>query len=170
MNVKRGEQCSHCGRYNSRHVVANGVVVKDGKVLLVKRGIEPEIRKWALPGGYMDWDETIEETVVREVREETGVEAEVRFMIGVYSSPKRRNDPNQNVAISFALTPVTIDLKPQVSEIEELKWVDLQAIPEDTAFDHDDIIQAFLRKEVEGRVVATVDPESRRIQDNKYGK
>jgi ADP-ribose pyrophosphatase YjhB (NUDIX family) len=146
-NIPRGTLCPHCGRYNSRHVVSNGVVVKDDKILLIRRGIEPEIGKWALPGGYMDWDETIEQTVVREVKEETGIDAQIKFMIGVYTNPQRKNDPNQNVSIIFSMSPLTHDPKPQESEIQEIQWGDIHSLPEDMAFDHADMIKDYLRKE-----------------------
>ncbi|PIP87870.1 hypothetical protein COW80_03470, partial [Candidatus Beckwithbacteria bacterium CG22_combo_CG10-13_8_21_14_all_01_47_9] len=53
-----------------RHVVVDALVVKDGQILLVKRGPGSylEIGKWAMPGGYLEMDETAEQAIVREVK------------------------------------------------------------------------------------------------------
>ncbi len=62
-------------RYPARPVVGIGIVIwRDDKVLLIKRGHEPAMGKWRLPGGGQDAGETIFETAVREAREETGLD------------------------------------------------------------------------------------------------
>ena len=53
------------------------IILKDDKILLVKRGAEPGIGKWSIPGGSMEFGETMEEAVKREVKEETGLDVEV---------------------------------------------------------------------------------------------
>ena len=50
----------------------DAVGVRDGKVLLIKRGNEPDKGKWALPGGLLDWDESASTAVLRELAEEAG--------------------------------------------------------------------------------------------------
>ena len=57
-------------------MVVDGLVIKNKRILLVKRdqGSFIEIGKWALPGGYLEQDETCEQAIIREVREETGYE------------------------------------------------------------------------------------------------
>ena len=73
-------------------LTADCVVVRPGsEVLLVRRGGEPFKGCWALPGGFMEMDETIEHCAVRELEEETGLrfaERDLR-LIGVYSAPGR---------------------------------------------------------------------------------
>ncbi|MCF8038662.1 MAG: NUDIX hydrolase [Desulfohalobiaceae bacterium] len=54
-------------------MAVGGVVVHKGRVLLVKRGQEPSLGRWSIPGGRVELGETIEEAVEREIREETGV-------------------------------------------------------------------------------------------------
>jgi len=145
--VKRGEKCPHCERYNSRNIVVDGIVIHDEKVLLVKRGIEPGKGLWALIGGYLDWDETLEEAIVREVKEEAGVSAQVEKQVGVYSSPTRKGVINQNVAVAFALHATSTEIKPQESEVETAEWFDLTSLPENLAFDHLNMIQDYMGKE-----------------------
>lgn len=68
---------------------SDSVVIHNGRILLVKRATKPFKGYWTLPGGIMDSGETIEQTAVREVMEETGAKVKIRKMIGVYSGTKR---------------------------------------------------------------------------------
>src|SRR5687768_987877 len=77
-----------------RHVLRRPVVgvcvlgrTADGRVLLIRRG---DTGRWALPGGTLEWGETLERTLIRELREEAGVQ-DVRIgrLVGVYSDPSR---------------------------------------------------------------------------------
>ena len=61
---------------------ASGLIVRDGKVLLIRRGKQPYKDHWSLPGGGVEPGETIRDTVQREVREETGLEVDVGLVAG----------------------------------------------------------------------------------------
>lgn len=79
--------CRECGfiLYINPKVAAGALVEDDGRVVLVRRGVEPERGAWALPSGFAEYDETIEETAIRETREETGLDIELDALLGVYS-------------------------------------------------------------------------------------
>ncbi|HEU5140067.1 MAG TPA: NUDIX hydrolase [Bacillales bacterium] len=64
------------GEQNLFQIRATGVLIENGEILLVKQKVSEE-RSWSLPGGRVEHGETVEEAVIREVREETGLEAEV---------------------------------------------------------------------------------------------
>ena len=66
-----------------------------GGIVLVKRAIEPELGKWALPGGHVELDETLEHAAVREAKEETGLDITLIRQLHTYSDPKR--DPRNHV-------------------------------------------------------------------------
>src|SRR5438034_6923741 len=70
------------------------LIFEDGHVLLAHRR---DIDWWNLPGGGMEHGETVEEAVRREVREETGLEVEVKYLVGVYSKPQK-----QEVVLAFS--------------------------------------------------------------------
>src|SRR3989338_2570723 len=68
----------------------DGVIIKDGKVLLLKRAVKP-VGKWCLPGGRIEFRESAENAAEREILEETGLRTKVKRLVGVYSEPKRDN-------------------------------------------------------------------------------
>ena len=77
------------------------VVIKDDTVLLIRRGTPPKLGQWSLPGGKQEWGETVRETALREVREETGLEIELVDLIGVFDGIGR--DAEGDVAYHYTL-------------------------------------------------------------------
>ena len=79
--------CPACGYvvYYDPKVAATCIVERDCKVLMIKRGNQPGIGLWSMPGGYVDQGEIVEEAAVREVQEETGLVVEVDDLIGLFS-------------------------------------------------------------------------------------
>jgi len=76
-------------------VAVDGIVLQGGKLIAVRRKNEPYQGMPALPGGFVELGETTIEAVVREVREETGLETRVQRLVGVFSDPRR--DPRGHV-------------------------------------------------------------------------
>lgn len=80
-------------------VGVGGVVIENGRALLIKRGSEPLLGQWSIPGGTLEIGETLQEGVARELLEETGLEVEVQDMIEVFDriftehGPKDPGDP-----------------------------------------------------------------------------
>ena len=113
------------------------------KVLLVRRGGEPFKGCWAFPGGFLQNDETAKEGALRELREETGLEAAAIGELGVFSDPDR--DPRERV-ITIAYYAL---VKPfEViggDDADEAAWFPADALPE-LAFDHDKIFQAAMER------------------------
>lgn len=83
--------CSSCGfiaYVNPRLVVSTLPVTDDGRLVLIRRGIEPGYGWWAQPGGFLEIDETAHEGAVRETLEETGYVVEPTQLVGVYTRPQ----------------------------------------------------------------------------------
>jgi 8-oxo-dGTP diphosphatase len=109
------------------------------QVLLVRRGSPPP--GWALPGGFVDYGETVEAAAAREAREETGLEVRLIRQFRVYSDPGR--DPRgHSVTVVFLAEadgePVGQD------DAAEARWFPAPDLPPDLAFDHGDILRDAL--------------------------
>ena len=127
-------------------VTADGIVLKGNDIVLIKRGKEPFKGSYALPGGFLNYGERLEECAVREVLEETGVKTKVVELVGVYSSPDR--DPRGHfVTAVYHLEPVGGMLKAG-DDAKDAEWVPLDKLPK-FAFDHGKIIQDFLSRRKE---------------------
>jgi len=129
--------------YRTPNLTADGAILKDGKILLIKRRNEPFKGKWALPGGYVEYGEKVEDTVVREVLEETGLKTKIIDLIGVYSDPNR--DPRgHNITVAYSLGIVGGELS-SGDDAADAKFFDLDDLPE-LSFDHDVIIKDVVRR------------------------
>jgi len=86
--MRRRHVCAKCGEitYVNPKLVAGLIpVLPDGRVILLRRNIEPAFGKWTYPAGFQEIGETGEEAALREVKEEIGVQAEVKQFLGIYS-------------------------------------------------------------------------------------
>lgn len=72
-----------------RPLAVDAIVLCGDKIVLIRRKNEPYKDRLALPGGFVERDETVEQAVVRETKEETGLDTEIVRLIGVYSDPGR---------------------------------------------------------------------------------
>jgi len=128
--------------YRNPKLTVDGVVIRNGKILLIRRKNEPFKGRWALPGGFVEYGETVEEAVMREVAEETGLATEIDGIAGVYSDPGR--DPRgHTISIAYLLSPKD-DSEPEGGDdAAEAKFFDVNELPP-LAFDHDRIIKDAL--------------------------
>ena len=127
-------------------VTTDGIVFKDGRIVLIRRKNDPFKGSHALPGGFVNHGERLEDCVVREVLEETGLRTQIVRLIGLYSAPGR--DPRGHfVTAVYELRPIGGALKAG-DDASSAKWVPVEDIPQ-MAFDHGDIIAAFLAKKKE---------------------
>lgn len=128
-----------------RHPVTGASVVPilpNGEIVLIRR---QDNGKWALPGGMVDWGETIPTTIRRELAEETGLELiKIRRLVGVYSEPDR--DPRLHSICVLVEADVKGTLQPQDTlEISEVRAFAVDALPmEDLSYDYQRQIQDYL--------------------------
>lgn len=108
-------------------------------IVLVKRRFPPF--GWALPGGFVDYGETVEHAAKREAKEETGLEVQLDDLVGVYSDPSR-DARLHTISTVFAARCADPDALRGGDDAEEALFFPLDALPE-LAFDHSVIIQDF---------------------------
>lgn len=128
-----------------RHVVVDALVVKDDKLMLVKRTASlAEGGKWALVGGYVERNESLAEAVAREVLEETGWEVKDIKMLRVVDSPRRSGEDRQNVSMVHSCVATRKVGEPDW-ESDEQEWYAWDSLPTavSMAFDHAEIINYY---------------------------
>jgi 8-oxo-dGTP diphosphatase len=110
-------------------------------VLLIERGREPFKNKWALPGGFVDLDETLEKACIRELEEETGLQVEKMQQFRAYDAIDR--DPrHRTISVVYS---VQLEEKMPVKgndDAAQARWFSIDELPE-LAFDHAEILNDF---------------------------
>ena len=108
-----------------------GIIQKDGRVLLVKRGKEPNKGKWTVPGGVVEVGETLHEAVKREVMEECSIDVEVESVVDTFDAISRDEDGRVHyhfVIIDFMAKYVSGEIKAG-SDAAECRWVAPEEMP-----------------------------------------
>lgn len=116
---------------NRQITVFVGLVVKEDKILIVKRS-EPELKavhlKWEFPGGKVDFGETPEEAVVREIKEETGVTARVKRLLPIAQTVYWDYEWGTQQTLLFAYECGFVNEEKRISDhhVEETRWVNIE--------------------------------------------
>ncbi len=135
----------HFTHYDNPAAVAGAVVRQDGKYLVLKRAQEPSKGKWEIPGGFINAGETAEETIIRELKEETGLDVRIVRYIGSFASVYGETG-TRTVGTSYLAEPTggTFALS---DESEEHRWVGLDEFPEMGHADDQQAVDAFVVQE-----------------------
>lgn len=114
------------------------------EILLIQRKNPPFAQCWALPGGFMDIDETLEQAAVRELAEETGVSVSNLIQIHTFSAVDR--DPRGRVVSVGFLAELREKVTPLAGDdAQQARWFPLEQLPQ-IAFDHRSIIEHALKR------------------------
>ena len=127
--------------YKNPSPTVDGIIIEDNEILLIERSNPPFKGEYALPGGFVEYNEKVEDAVVREIEEETGLKTEIMSLVGVYSDPDR--DPRGHTISTVYTLKITGGELVSGSDAENAKFFPLNDLPE-LAFDHSKIISDFL--------------------------
>lgn len=130
-------------KFSKPAVTVDALVVRESKVLLIKRKNDPFKDMWALPGGFVDYGESTEEAVARELLEETSLNAKGVRLTGVYSNPGR--DPRGHI-ISLVYLVNAEGVPKAGDDTKEFKYFSIDNLPP-MAFDHERIIRECTTKD-----------------------
>lgn len=143
--------CPHCGEkvksYRNPFPTVDIVIETGGGIVLIERRNEPF--GWALPGGFVDYGETLEQAAVREALEETSLAIGNLRLVGCYSDPAR--DPRQH-AISTVYAATGDGVPRAADDAANLAVFPLSYLPEKLCFDHAKIIADYARLKSEGLI------------------
>lgn len=130
--------------YENPSLTVDGILASGDSILLIRRNAEPYAGHYALPGGFVNVGEMVEEAVRREIKEETGLVTEIVRLSGVYSDPAR--DPRSHtVSLVYVLNKIggQICAGDDASEVRCFRFTELPSL----AFDHRKIIDDYLAVE-----------------------
>ncbi|MDD1774979.1 MAG: NUDIX hydrolase [Methanobacterium sp.] len=119
------------------------ILYDEDSIVLIKRKNEPYKGLWALPGGFVEYGETVEEAVIREAKEETGLDIKLKSISGVYSTPDR--DPRGHIITICYLAHRTGGELKADTDATQVKCIKIkEALKTRLAFDHEQIIKEGL--------------------------
>lgn len=143
--MKESIQCPHCGKpvvkYRNPLPTVDVIIALQEGIVLIRRKNPPF--GWALPGGFVDYGESLEEAAIREAREETSLEVTLLSQLGAYSDPQR--DPRHH-SITVVFTARAAGEPKAADDAAEIGVFKQQNLPEDLAFDHGEILRDYYEK------------------------
>lgn len=141
--VIQSHQCPHCGKQIEKYQHPSPTVdiiieMQGGGIILIKRKNPPF--GWALPGGFVDYGESLEDAAIREAKEETSLDITLTSQFHTYSDPQR--DPRKHTISTVYLakadgTPVAAD------DAQEIGIFTRENLPLPLAFDHGKIVTSY---------------------------
>jgi 8-oxo-dGTP diphosphatase len=143
--MKAELRCPHCGKavekYRNPLPTVDIIIELEGGTVLIRRKNPPF--GWALPGGFVNYGESLEEAALREAKEETNLDVELVSQLGAYSEPSR--DPRQHT-ISVVFIGRAEGVPRAADDAAEVKVFTRSSLPKDLAFDHGKILQDYFAR------------------------
>jgi len=145
MTFNRNLICPKCGadveKYNNPKPTVDIIIEMDGGIILIHRNNEPKV--WAIPGGFVDYGESLESAALREAKEETGLDLYDLKQFHAYSDPAR-DKRQHNISVVFIAKgkgePVADD------DADDIGIFTQENLPTDLGFDHPQILNDFFNK------------------------
>lgn len=132
-----------------RTTIGVGAIIQDdrGRVLLIKRATEPEKGKWGIPGGHVNFQESLQEAITREVKEETGLDVVDSCLFTYTESIRADKDAHYIIFYFLTRTEGTIKIS-QPEEIADASWHTPEQIKTmKLAFSHEKLLALFAKND-----------------------
>lgn len=140
--------CANCGKVVEKYrnpFPTVDIIIETGKqkggIVLIKRKNPPF--GWALPGGFVDYGESLESAAKREAEEETSMKVELLYQLGAYSDPSR--DPRHHT-ISVVFVGRATGMPKAADDAIDVGIFDRLSLPDPLAFDHKEILRDYFKK------------------------
>lgn len=140
--------CPNCGKVVEKYrnpFPTVDIIIETGKqkggIVLIKRKNPPF--GWALPGGFVDYGESLESAAKREAEEETSMKVELLYQLGAYSDPSR--DPRHHT-ISVVFVGRATGMPKAADDAIDVGIFDRLSLPDPLAFDHKEILRDYFKK------------------------
>ncbi len=117
------------------------LVGKKVQVLMVKRGKPPFEGMWAVPGGFVEMDEELEESALRELKEETGLQGVKLEQMHTFGTIGRDPRGRQITVVYIGIAGEGATHVAGGDDAADARWFDIEELPEDIAFDHREVIE-----------------------------
>jgi len=145
-------ECPHCKReievYKTPFLTVDIIIELEKGIVLIKRKYPPI--GWALPGGFVDYGESLEDAAIREAKEETSLDVILKRQLHTYSDPRRDLRSHNVTTVYIAASKGTPKADDDAKEVGVFTREDL---PEDLAFDHAQILRDYFKHGVTSDVV-----------------
>jgi 8-oxo-dGTP diphosphatase len=169
--------CDHCGvaHYRNAKPCAGALIMRNGRLLLMRRTIEPWLGHWDIPGGFCDADEHPVDTALREAREEVGLDVEITGFLGLwldrYPNPADADEPEVTLnAYYHAVAVGDEEGRADPAEASDLAWFEPDRLPQPIAFPHHALaVLAAWREAVRAGRTVTPLPDARRGHEPTSG-
>lgn len=135
--IDTGSEPPHCSEcdityYRNAKPCASVLPVKDGKVLLAKRGKDPFKGAYDIIGGFMEANELPEDAAAREAKEESGLDIRITSLLGIYVD-RYGDDGDYTLNLHYIGEVVGGTMKP-MDDVAGLEWMDIDKVPLDSGF------------------------------------
>ena len=128
------------GPYRNPFPTVDIIIQTEGGIVLIERRNPPH--GWAIPGGFLDWGETVEACAIREAREETGLAVRLEELFYVYSDPRR--DPRHHTVTTVFIASAS-GLPVAADDARSARVFTADCLPHPLAFDHGQILDDYFR-------------------------
>jgi len=139
--------CSYI-HYHNPIPAAGAIIRKDGRILFVRRKFDPKGGDWSFPAGFMEYDETPEECVLRELEEETGLTGDIKNLVGVYAAG---DDPRNRVILIVYEVEITGGTEQPGDDAAELGYFPRNDFPKLAWASHHQALRDYFNRDEEKR-------------------